>query len=223
LASPRTEPNLWAVFASPGLLQQIILDRTTGRIFSQPQGIPVSDQQIAIPPVDREEFRGIAENFLNIVPADVKEDLRSILDRPEFIYQNWISLLREKYPSHHHRWGLHRVQAIIDLFRKRLQATGIPQDQAEATVGRLVADQSATFKERLLARSRLAWQDASAPIPSWQEPPRPRRPPGVDKQEGPGDLRAVIKLAIDELSLTELRQLRIPLGAIIDAGLLFRK
>jgi hypothetical protein len=216
--------NLWAVFASPGLRQQLVFDRATGRSFAHPQGTSISEEQIAIAPITHDEFRVMAENFIETVPTDLKQELQKILAQPEFIYDNWISTLREKYPSHHHRWGLYRVQAIIDLFRQRLTDSGIPLDQLEATVSKLAEAQSATYKERLFARTRAALYGGTA---IWERQ-EARTPPqalasSVAESKASIDPRSLAVLAINNMSTTEIRQLAIPLGAIIDAGLFSSK
>jgi hypothetical protein len=94
----RDAPNLWAVFASPGLRQQLVIDRTTGRSFAQPQGASVSENEIAIPPIKQEEFKNMAEEFTENVPHNLKQELRLILDSPNFIYDNWIFNITDQIP-----------------------------------------------------------------------------------------------------------------------------
>jgi hypothetical protein len=216
--------NLWAVFASPGLRQQLVFDRETGRSFAHPRGAPITDNQIAIAPVTDDEFRVMAEKFAETAPPNVKQELQEILNQPDFVYQNWISVLRSKYPSHHHRWGLYRVQAIIDLFRHRLAEAGVPQDLLEPTVERLIEAQSAAYNERLLSRTRSALYAGSAT----GERQEARTPPQVvtlpvAERSTSIDPRSLAILAIKNMSATEIRQLAIPLGAIIDAGWLASK
>lgn len=216
--------NIWAAFASPGLRQQLVFDRATGRSFVQPQGAALSDGQLPIQPVTLEEFREIAEGFLKTAPPDLREELQGILAQPEFVYQNWITTLRDKYPSHHHRWGLYRVQSIIELFRRRLIDAGIPQDQLEATLTELVEAQSATYKDRLFARTRAGFYGSSpnSEVPQGRITPRISQFDSTRSQASL-DPRLLAIMAINSMSATEIRQLTIPLGAIIDAGLLSRK
>jgi hypothetical protein len=216
--------NLWAVFASPGLRQQMVFDRNTARFSVRPLTEAISETEVAIPPVTPEEFRVMAREFADSAPLDLKQELDNILERPEFIYQNWIDVLREKYPSQYHRWGLFRVQAITDLFRDRLTEAAIPGDQLEDTATRLAEAQSAAYKERLFARTRSVLYSEPG---SWERSElrvaQEDRVSPTAKTAALMDPRSLAILAINNMSATEIRQLAIPIGALIDAGVLPRK
>lgn len=146
------------------------------------------------------------------MPTALQEQLRKILEEGDRFYPNWISILKVRDPATYHRWGLFRVQQIIDLFRERLATAAIPPEEVEKAAQVLVGDQAATYTARARA--------ARGAIEPFEQPTTQRTPNPVALEQQAAeinDARSFAALAVNSMSLTEIRQLSIPLGAIIDA------
>lgn len=210
--------SLWAAFASPGLGQEVVFDRANRALLAQPMGRLLTASQVRLAPISAQEFRAIAGRFLESAPTDIQDELRKILEEGDLFYQSWISVLKRRDNATYHSWGLFRVQAIIDLFRSRLVTAEVPSEEVEKAVQALVADQAAAYKERANA-IRNSVQPWGRPVaqPAWDAPGY------ASGSSELYDARALAIAAINSMPLTEIRQISVPLGAIIDAAFLPRK
>jgi hypothetical protein len=227
--SPRTDfaaasditlrpPSVWAAFASPGLGQEVVFDRVDNSLSVQARGSVVSEHQVRLAPISTQEFRGIAERFVGSTPEDIQDELRRILEQGVAFYEPWITVLKRRNPALYHRWGLFRVQGIVDLFRERLVTANVAPEEVEKAVRSLVADQEAAYKQRANAlRTNIPLLDRSVLQRA------PQAPVLVSETADVSDARAMATLMINYMSVTEIRQLSVPFGAVIDAGLLSRK
>jgi hypothetical protein len=210
--------GFWAAFASPGLGQEIVFDRVHKSLSVQAKGVALSEHQVRLAPISSQEFRTIAAQFVESAPTDIQDELRKILEEGDLFYQNWISILKRRDPAVYHRWGLFRVRSIIDLFRVRLATAEVPLEEVEKGVQSLVADQAAAYKERAHA-IRSSIQPLQRPVMQ----PALNAPGPASGASDMNDARALVVAVINNMSLTEIRQISVPLGAIIDASILFRK
>ncbi len=204
--------SLWTAFASPALGYEVVFDRVDGSLSVQAKGGMLSSQQVRLAPISAQEFRTIATQFVGSAPSVIQDELRKILEEGDRFYQIWISALKTKDPATYHRWGLFRVQEIVALFRARLANAAVPPEDLEKAVQALVADQAAAYS----ARAR-AVRGAIEPLEQ-SGTQRTLTPVALEPQAADiKDVRAFAALAINSMSLTEIRQLSVPLGAIIDA------
>ena len=214
--------SLWAAFASPGLGQELMFDRRTHHLTVRAPEASFSADHVRIPSLSRHEFKKIAEDFLATTETDTQKEFQSLLGSGDFYYHTWISALKARGTTIYHRWGLFRVQAIIELFRNRLASAGVSSEQAEEAAQTLIADQAAAYKERTrVIRSGLEPWERTV---SQRENPRPPVPEIVT-ESAPDlkDARAVAVAALNHMSISEIRHITLPLGAIIDAVLFVRK
>ncbi len=208
--------SLWAAFASPSLKQQVVFDRQTKSLSVKPLGTSVTEQEVFVEPMSQEDFRKTAEQFIETVPDEhSRQELRETIHHGDLFYQNLVAVLKKNSIALYHRWGLFRVQQIIECFRNRLAAAGLNDDDVEQAVDCLARDQTAAFKER-----NFAIRSGSAMLTP--QPPRQMHIPGpvASDEVSLEDARAIATLVIKHMSLIELRQISVPLGAILDAALL---
>jgi hypothetical protein len=209
--------TFWQAFSSPALGLEIIFDRQSNDFTIRPKGTPASTTEICIEPVLPDEFRRIAEDFALKLDEPMKSDLRSrVADNP-FYYNTWTAELKQ-YPDLYRTWGLFRVQAIKDLFRRRLDTAQVPEEKIQHAMQLLAAAQEFAYKERI--------RSSRSNPETWDQSPPSRA--AVQLSHFPTDdndtsaARAVATLLIRNMSLTDIRELRVPLGAILDAALLHK-
>lgn len=205
-----SETNLWATFANPRFDGELVFDREDQTFSIGPRGGMLSADQVRITPISEEDFRNIAEQFVENSPPGEQDELRRVLDSNDFSYRGWYSVI-QKSPEMNHRWGLFRVQAIAALFRDRLSSAEVPQEKADRAVRLMIKDQEAAYKERTRASrsTSLLWK-----------PPITQRTPPVQISEinDVSDARTMAISAIQNMSISEIRQIKVPLGAILDAA-----
>ncbi|MEQ1866881.1 MAG: hypothetical protein ABL996_19760, partial [Micropepsaceae bacterium] len=224
-----TTTNIWVAFANPRLGQQLIYDRSNDKFFLRPSGALLSEHQFAISPIAPQEFRKIAEDFAISTPENIRAELQPLLEQESFSYQTWISALKAKYPAHFHQWGLFRVQAIINLFRNRLVGANVPPEKLEAIVNGLIADQASAYRERVASRTRqsvIGGSPIGTPISGAQLSGATMSQMALVATIGKSDefvARDLATLVISNMSLDEIRRIVVPLGAIIDSGLMPKK
>jgi hypothetical protein len=209
--------NFWTLFANPGLGWELVFDKISKSLSVVAKGSQLQAHQNRITPISAEDFRAIAERFIDDVPTEARDELQKVLAGKSFLYQNWISTLKGIDPSQYHRWGLFRVKAITDLFRNRLLSTDVPDEQVETAYQALVAHQKTAYEERIQVMRG-----------------------GIERRDGPStqsahhllisaasavvsDARSIAINALNYMTIDEIRQLKVPLGAVIDSILLSRR
>jgi hypothetical protein len=225
LATLGTRRNLWTAFANPSMGLQLVVDRTTGAVSCHPISTELGVNSIALPPIARAEFQQITEDFTDTLPRELRDALRPLMESGDYS-SNWLATLRNRDTDAALRWGLFRIEAITELFRNRLQNASLPPEQVELCVRDLLAEQQAAHNERIAARSlrkatstlinlRLdagSGNTDDALLRNSLSPAKTLNSPETIFA------RSVACLAIGNMSLEEIRKLRVPLGAIIDAG-----
>jgi hypothetical protein len=115
---------------------------------------------------------------------------------------------------------------MTELLRNRLDKVPLPSEKVEACILELLADQQTAYKAKVVARSSVKTSVAGTPWSAAAESVL-REPAGrhgsLLPQPAVGSettfARRIALLAIEKMSLQEVRELRVPLGAIIDAGI----
>lgn len=120
-------------------------------------------------------------------------------------YVQWIANLRSYPVERQNAWGLYRIEQLKDLFRKRLEAMDVSVDDQERLVHFLTVSQSSKPK-KFLVPSTPAAKSSAAP-----------RDSSTIGEDGDLTLRHAIIDVIKRLSTAELRELKLPVGLIMDA------
>ncbi|MBX9775228.1 MAG: hypothetical protein K2Y71_12540 [Xanthobacteraceae bacterium] len=217
-AAPRPV-SLWTAFASPALGHEVVYDRDQKSLTTQVKGATLLQSQVRLAAPSNEEFHAIAQEFIQSAPTDMQEQLQKILGLGDRFYLSWISFLKVRDTAVYHRWGLFRVKRIVDLLRNRLVEAKVPVEEVDKAVELLGSQQQAAYQERAQAIRQYMAPPESPPAQGSSLPVQVSKPEPADVENA----RAVAIAAIKNMSLTEIRQITLPLGAIIDAALLLKK
>ncbi|WP_457792984.1 hypothetical protein [Pseudomonas syringae] len=120
-------------------------------------------------------------------------------------YPLWTAELREKDRATYRRWTEFRITRLIGVFRDRLATLDLAPDRLDFLVGFLERSRNARPVKAASkpVKSVLAIEGSSLPVH------------GVATTEL--ELKNLVLRAVMNLSMAELRELRLPVGAMLDA------
>ncbi len=187
----RTIPQeVLRVYRSPNARFELHANRDTGEIRAQPEGSPIQEPCVRINRATPDFLRQVAKHFTSRMPDDNHDRLMRVLDEyPHAWWPAFSSHLREKnlYPA----WAAFKDQQLRSKLEAELCSQGVSHSNTSD-------EQDSTLDEE-------------------------RRPPEFPRRAGSGpdefsdDLRDVVIRAVQGLPLSELRNLRLPVGDVYDA------
>lgn len=189
--------ELWQCFSNPNISCQLFAS-TQGTVLLGGIDTSVPEEFRSLTRLTSDDYRRLAQAFIDSVPSEFREVLQGCIGNPDF-YNPWIAALRAlRTPSRNllKDWEVRRSEFIASKLSEALFSAGVLLSHAVEMVS--------------LARpSRVA--AVTSPENS-QEPPQPvAEPPAIEV------LRKLAHAAIDQMSLSELRDLKIPVGLLYDA------
>jgi hypothetical protein len=203
-AQPTPAPNAWRALTNPTSSFSAFANPKDGALKVLPNQEEPPLGLVLIPKITPQEHRAIAQAFLSkLAPADrgtFEEALSS-----ENYWHRWVrqtnTLEGGKYRS---GWIIFRRDQILELLKAKMLAAGI-----DAPVAELVLQKAQDSKET----NPLA---TGAPLFTRHDGrTRPSLP--ASRRFRQDDLRRLAHQAIDLMGEDEIRKLRLPLGAVIDA------
>lgn len=222
--------NLWTAFASPSLGLRLAVDRNNGTLSTCQVSAELEANLISFPSITLAELTAMAEEFSGNLSPNVSEELRCFAEVGNFS-ASWFKALQSLDEDAAKRWARFRIDRIIDRFRARLEDVSLPSEHVESCTQELVRAQREAYNLRYLERSKKSDQPivnvSDRGERSAESPNDPLRSEDVRRLTGSNSLNVVFARniacqTIATMSLTDIRKLRLPLGAIIDAGLLGR-
>lgn len=140
------------------------------------------------PPLSAEKHIEIAKDYVSALSDETQKDrLRQHLDKPQWWIPFYQAIQRENLAA---EWNAIRRRRIVTEFREALTAAGVPVEGLE---GQLVDRIRTTPKSSPMARKPLGTV-----------------PQGLN-------LRTIAATIVQNMSLAELRELRVSLGNVFDA------
>lgn len=188
---PPVQPDFWRIWVSSNSPYVLLVDRTSAVVKAVPRGTSATEDEILLVPPDVDVHRSVAQEFLARVSDGSRARLQEILEQPlDRWWQSWVRELRGS--SLLSDWNTFRRHAFEGRFRSQL----------------LAAAMSEASSDRVLAEIRQRHLDA----------PQRRRSSlhaSAEREDGE-DIRRVVLEAVRRMSIAELRDLRLPLGVVLD-------
>lgn len=189
--NPRHSDGLavWRTFSSPNSDFKLFADRESGKLtVVPPRGGPPNDQSVHIPSLGAEGHTAIAREYIESRSEEAqKERLGSHLDKPQWWIPFYRAIQEEGLAD---AWNSFRRHRILEQLKRAMAQAGVPTDGLEV---------------------QLATQAPLAPKVSVAT-----RTPNT--ASGPAaDLRALSIKIVRNMSMQELRRLRVELGDVFDA------
>lgn len=201
--------ELWKFFSNPNQSCSLAVDPSTGAIFVAALRaiFPVGLQKLER--MDGEDYRVLAGQFAAQQEPQLREKLEACLSETHF-YDFWINVLKGAGSQDRKllkTWETLRTEHVAKRLGERLSSAGVPVAlQAEiisaARARKKPATAQGSAQENVSAPHRLSQHVA-----------------GVATDDVALDrLREIVHAAVDRMSLTELREVRIPAGILLDVA-----
>ena len=206
--SNKTSP--WRAFSNPNLAVDIIVSPETGEIQVWDFESQPPDSFLRVGKLTREDYREMARDFLpRISQPEVRVQLSDVLKADEFWSQWSLILNSHKNDGVYTSWIRWRNGEIVTRFRAALVSASLPHNIVEMAVRSLEEShvkvpprESSKFMYPRKPVLPEASRDTSSSIQR-----------NNNRQE---DIWALMHSAIDRMSEDELRQIRLPVGVILD-------
>jgi hypothetical protein len=190
---PQADVNFWRVWVSPKSPYSLAVDRADATLTAVSRGGSAEPGKVLLDPPGVDFHRQVAREFLSSLPADLQPKLQAVLDSASAQWwRTWNRALRTT--EHLAPWSAFRRQKLEDHLSFRVRAAGLEQPVIDAILKKAREQQALT-------------------------PPRARRNTREAFQQ-PNDgnlLRRIVFESVQRMSIAELRELRLPLGIILDA------
>ncbi|QLQ29613.1 MAG: hypothetical protein HZT39_16520 [Pseudoxanthomonas sp.] len=184
------EGNLWRAWSSPKSPYAVVVAVATGTAKLVAVGGDVGDQEIKLSSPDSDFHREIARDFLKIQFPGVASDLVPLITNNPQWWQQWVKEIRKRGISA--SWGQFRFHRLLSSFEKALDEHQLSPSARDAAVIQL--------------RSALEGEVEPA-----------RKVEGAAASSRLHELRRVAIAVVESLSEEELRELKLPLGLMVDA------
>ena len=188
--------DLWRAFVSIKPNLQLILDNRKSLHAVALDVIATNNRQTRISPVSLAEHRDVCDAYrqqLKQQRIEISQLDEILRDYTAASYTKWLKILRTHTPPLDREWGEFRKQAMLGIFRKRLQALGIGEADFAHIVDQFTDDAPRTSNTS--ARPVAANPEAALRAETTEDQVRRR-----------------LHLVIDRMTLEEMNALQIPFG-----------
>jgi hypothetical protein len=200
IPAPSSSPQNWRTFVSPNSVQHLVLSPSAQSLFVRETPASSADGEIEVAKASSEEHDAMRQDFVSSLPEAVAAILKEYAG-----YDSWIAALRQRLPKAMPRWGAFRRERLSDLFVSRITELELEEALREIILKQIRDSETSAY--------RAAKKGKALPAG-----------PGEAQSEGAQDMaqavsraRRLAHAAIDRLGYEELRALKMPLGAVLDA------
>lgn len=187
-AAPVTK-DIERVFRSPNAPFELHVNRDSGEIRVFQKGAPIQDPWLRVRSATPDMLRQIAADFVSEVPIDYREQLKqTLLDSPTAWWPKFAAYLGEKLL--YSQWLAFRRIRLRSALDTELEGLGVRRGRE--------GERGSVTREEALEFSRAT--DL-----------------GPEDAQPADDLRETVVRIVRDLPLSELRNLRLPVGDLYDA------
>jgi hypothetical protein len=194
VAGPTEQVDYWRIWVSPHSPLAIAVARHHLSLRAVGRSMPVEPDEVLLSPPGPEVHRAMAGSFLPEVAEEIRPALQAVLDsESDQWWQAWNRALRDEGLAE--VWGKFRVSSFQGLLDDAVKSAGFDQPAASQI--------AAAIRRR---RPTLRGPQQNGKV-------NPDLGAIVDRAQ----LLEVVTGALQHLTTAELRELRLPVGAIVDA------
>lgn len=207
-------PSLWRTFVSPGSTDSVIVDAVSGQLSVRPRGSMVAQHEYAVETCSVDELRTIMETFVSQFDSEEQTSFNAALPA-EPSYPQWLKCLQGLDSRKLEQWSQFRKDGILELFAHRIDGILESPKLKAACIASMSASCGANSQS--VPRPNVKPQ-VNANIRSVGQPQtRLKAFGGTVSQSKVSLTRELAQNVVMSMSIEQLRELRVPLGAIIDA------
>jgi hypothetical protein len=194
------DPDLWRTFVRTNSSKTLVLRESTLQLEDASAIAQLGGQLIIIPSARNDELNQIRIDFVSSLDEKAAE-----LPDMKAPYTEWSVALRKLGREYYREWTEYRLRKIEDLFGKRLDALGV-ESKTKSELCSLIRRSQLSAKESIGARKN-----------STDVPKQSREEPKIEIVESDANFRLAVLDVIQKFSISELRELKLPAGALSDA------
>lgn len=194
-------PEIWRTFVSPNSTQRLVLSRATGRLMSRDMPASGSDEELEVAKASPYEHDAIRADFPATLPQAMSELLNSHV-APNANFETWIEALKVNLPEAMPKWGQYRRRRLSELLNNRIVKLQLEGSLQHEILKQIEDSEAVAYAAQ---KGKKAATDKQAAKPAYEA------------DDATSKARRIAHAAIELLSYEELRALRLPLGAVLDA------
>lgn len=198
-------PDFWRAFTNPNTDIFLAVESNFRNLAVGPQQSSNDDDLIPLNKITAPTQYSWAREFAeSVIPIEQRATAISLLEarNPEDFSGKWISFLKSgTLLGYSSRWEKFRVQRATAALREQLQALQCPDEHREKLVRNLADSQAGAKRGVPITRIPATIHDSVAPL-------NPKASAEL--------LRSLAHYAMDCASIETLRELKIPLGIVVD-------
>jgi hypothetical protein len=196
-------PEIWRTFVSPNSIKHLILS-SSGRLFPRDTPATSAENETEVAKATASEHDAIRADFTDQLPTPEASKLKEhVGTSPDF--ESWIEALKTYLPEANSRWGQFRRKRLSELLNGRILSLNLEEPTKQDVLNQIQASEMAAYPTDKGKRGTPEKRTSGKTL-------------GADDAHDLTDrARRVAHAAIDQLSYEELREIRLPLGAILDA------
>lgn len=199
-----SSPEIWRTFVSPNSSRSLVLIASSGRLVSRNTHAVDSADEIEIQRATLKEHDEIRAEFMQSLSGPEVSILRDKI--PETAdFTSWIEALKAHVPEATGRWGQFRRQKLSELFRARVDALQLSASVRQNVLEQIKLSELSVYEAQKSGRS------------STDQPHGKKQQHMATSVDATARARLVAHAAINQLTYEELRELRFPLGAMLDS------
>lgn len=200
-----SDSSLWHAFVKPKSAVKIFLSSTNQlRVGEEPSEISFDAKSVISPATSQEldDIRSQFSNELSNIDPTLAKQLEGIQS-----YGDWSNLLKRSGRERVKNWAQFRVEKITHLFVDRLSKLELAPEIVKDLSNELRRSQGAAHANSLAQRTTLSAESGRGPIVA----------PSANSAQKTVTFREAVIRVVSGMSDNELRELRVPAGAIFDA------
>lgn len=204
---PVTGAKLWENFSNPNVDCTIGVDASEV-VYVAPPTKPFGPEITRINKMTSDEYLELAKRFAaEQTDPTLQAALVQALEHPIF-YPKWIAVLRElrsTAANHLRAWEIQRTDLVVTRLQQELEDAGVSSAQAVIIANDIRPKSGrSVFKAAQSAALRAVNHPEAASVTS-----------AVESKEHE-DLRKVLHRAIDKMSFSDLKEIRVPAGLLLE-------
>lgn len=197
--------ELWHYFSNPNARCLLGIDAAQ-QIIVTPDNMPFTSNVKPLRRMQVDDYRELALAYAQEQVDDgFREELMELLDDGWF-YSKWINCLRHnrsQAANHLKSWEIRRTELIVTQLRQELEQAGL--EPSQATV----------LADGVRPQAPKKWPTAEAPaaVQPTEAVAQAVHEDGDTKELR--DLRDLLRQAVDQMSLADLKAIRVPIGILL--------
>ena len=207
-------PSLWRTFVSPGSPDNVIVDSVSGRLSVRVRGSLVAQHESAVETCSVDELRALMDAFVAQLDSNQQANFNAVLPSGS-AYPQWLKCLQGLDSQKLEQWSQFRKEGLLELFARRIDGILASPSLKAACIESMRASFGSNLqsvprpnvKQHVNINSRSEGQTQLRPKPFG----------GAVSQSKVSLARELAQNVVMAMSIEQLRELRVPLGAIIDS------